>query len=302
MGKTKHYIGERINDLTIVGRDMTKPSGNGRHISWLCQCSCGNIISVESHKLSKRQDCGHSRKIRQSIIGKVYDDLTVIGFSDNTDLAGNPKVICQCKCGAIVERSKNSLFNTKYHSCEDCKEKLGTFKGLTEEEINNRIGQKFGRLTIIERTEEYAAGGSEKLWLCKCDCGNYKKARYSMLKEGRVSSCGCLVSKGEMKILSILQENNIPYKEQFSFDDLKSNYNRKLKFDFAIFDDKQELQCLIEYQGIQHYDSSMKYYDEAAQERDNQKREYCKRNNIKLIEIPYTDFNVLSYDYLMKRL
>ena len=108
--------------------------------------------------------------------------------------------------------------------------------------------------------------------------------------------------RAENALKRVLEENNIPYKEQFSFDDLKSNCNRKLKFDFAIFDDKQELQCLIEYQGIQHYDSSMKYYDETAQERDNQKREYCKRNNIKLIEIPYTDFNILSYDYLMKRL
>jgi hypothetical protein len=302
MGKTKHYIGEKINDLTIVGRDMTKPSGNGHHISWLCECSCGKIISVESHKLSQRKDCGHSRNTRKNIIGKTYDDLTVIGFSENTDLAGNSKVICQCKCGNIVERSRNSLFGKKFHTCENCKLKIGTFKGLTEEEVNERIGQKFGRLTILERTDEYTTGGSERLWLCKCDCGNYKKVRYSTLKEGRVSSCGCLVSKGEMKILSILQEHNIPYKEQFSFSDLKSNHNKKLKFDFAIFNDDNELQCLIEYQGIQHYDSSMKYYDEAAQERDNLKREYCKRNNIKLVEIPYTDFDILTYNYLLERL
>lgn len=301
MGKTKHYIGEKINDLTILERDMTKLSGNGHHISWICECSCGKIISVESHKLAKRKDCGHSKNFYKNIIGKTYDDLTVIGFSENTNSEGKPKLICQCKCGNIVERSRKSLFNKKFHTCENCKLKTSIL-GLTEEEVNKRIGQKFGRLTVLERTNEYSAGGAEKLWLCKCDCGNYKKARYSMLKEGKVNSCGCLVSKGEMKILSILQEYNIPYKEQFSFSDLKSKHEKRLKFDFAIFNDCNELQCLIEYQGIQHYDSSSEYYNEEGQERDRLKREYCKKNNIKLVEIPYTDFEILTDSYLLERL
>ena len=302
MGKTKHYIGEKINELTIVGRDITKPSGNGHHIYWICECSCGKVISVQSNKLLKQKSCGHLQRTRKDIVGRVYDDLTVIGISENTNASGEPKIICQCKCGNIVERSRNSLFSKKYHTCEKCKIKEGSFNGLSEDEINSRIGQRFGKLIVVELTDEYTASGSERLWLCKCDCGNYKKARYSTLKEGRVNSCGCLVSKGETKILSILQENNIPYKEQYSFEDLRSSRNKKLKFDFAIFNEDNEVKCLIEYQGIQHYDSSAKFYHEEGIERDNLKREYCKKNNIKLIEIPYTDFKILDYDYLLKRL
>lgn len=33
---------------------------------------------------------------------------------------------------------------------------------------------------------------------------------------------------------------------------------------------------------------------------DKKKREYCKKNNLKLIEIPYTDFNKIDIDYLKK--
>ena len=47
-------------------------------------------------------------------------------------------------------------------------------------------GQKFGRLTVIERIE------GKDMWRCKCDCGNETTARGSTLIQGRKRSCGCL--------------------------------------------------------------------------------------------------------------
>lgn len=50
-------------------------------------------------------------------------------------------------------------------------------------------GQKFNKLLIVERR------GSDKLghplWLCKCDCGNYKICRGDKVKTGKIKSCGC---------------------------------------------------------------------------------------------------------------
>ncbi|BAE47738.1 hypothetical protein G8S49_06570 [Clostridium botulinum C] len=63
-----------------------------------------------------------------------------------------------------------------------------------------------------------------------------------------------------------------------------------LKFDFAIFEDKEQnkLKCLIEYDGEFHY---KKYYVEQnfeiQQIHDQRKDNYCKEHNIKLIRIPY---------------
>ena len=34
---------------------------------------------------------------------------------------------------------------------------------------------------------------------------------------------------------------------------------------------------------------------------DNKKRRYCALNEIKLIEIPYTEENLISYDYIMEK-
>lgn len=50
-------------------------------------------------------------------------------------------------------------------------------------------GQKFGRLTVIERAGSDT--GRNALWVCKCDCGNEKVvAGYRMLR-GTTTSCGC---------------------------------------------------------------------------------------------------------------
>jgi hypothetical protein len=35
---------------------------------------------------------------------------------------------------------------------------------------------------------------------------------------------------------------------------------------------------------------------------DNLKRDYCKNKNIKLIEIPYWDFDKISLEYLQERI
>lgn len=50
-------------------------------------------------------------------------------------------------------------------------------------------GRRFGRLTVI--SEDDARWSGSVVWLCKCDCGNYKRVRASHLKRGAVISCGC---------------------------------------------------------------------------------------------------------------
>src|ERR1700749_1840516 len=57
----------------------------------------------------------------------------------------------------------------------------------------NLIGQKFGRLTVIERAEDVFQPSGRKIirWLCQCSCGNTKIVNRSALTGG-TQSCGCL--------------------------------------------------------------------------------------------------------------
>lgn len=110
-------------------------------------------------------------------------------------------------------------------------------------------------------------------------------------------------SRGEIKIEEVLLEAGLVFEEEYSFPDLVSTNGRPLRFDFAIFDDEHQLEFLIEYQGIQHYEPKSKFGGYSGlrkqQYNDMQKRIYCKKHNIILIEIPYTDEGRVDYDYIM---
>lgn len=62
---------------------------------------------------------------------------------------------------------------------------MGKFKDLT--------GERFGRLTVLRRTENHIQpnGVPVVMWECQCDCENIIITRSSSLICGRTFSCGC---------------------------------------------------------------------------------------------------------------
>ena len=111
-------------------------------------------------------------------------------------------------------------------------------------------------------------------------------------------------SRGEIKICEILAAAGLPFIEEYSFPDLLSHKNVPLRFDFAVMDDNGDLDFLIEFQGVQHYEPKSKFGGIAGlrqqQYYDMLKREYCKKHNITLVLIPYYDEGRLNYDYIMR--
>lgn len=55
--------------------------------------------------------------------------------------------------------------------------------------VKDLTGQRFGRLTVIERRGSDKCGNA--LWLCKCNCENEIVASSNNLKSGHTTSCGC---------------------------------------------------------------------------------------------------------------
>lgn len=111
-------------------------------------------------------------------------------------------------------------------------------------------------------------------------------------------------SRGEIKVYEILKSADLDFVEEYSFPDLVSSKGRPLRFDFCVFDDSGNIDFLLEYQGIQHYQAKSKFGGVAGlrkqQYNDMRKREYCNKHNIPLVLIPYWDDPVLDYDYIMK--
>ena len=110
-------------------------------------------------------------------------------------------------------------------------------------------------------------------------------------------------SRGEIKIEEILTQAGLVFKEEYIFPDLLSSSGRPLRFDFAVFDDDGDIDFLIEYQGVQHYEAKSKFGGYGGlrkqQYNDMKKREYCQKHEIKLIAIPYWDEGRIDYDYIM---
>lgn len=112
-------------------------------------------------------------------------------------------------------------------------------------------------------------------------------------------------SRGEIKIEEILRNAELNFKEEYIFPDLKSSSGRPLRFDFVVFDDDGKIDFLIEYQGKQHYEASSKFGGKRGlyqqQFNDNKKRRFCALHGLNLIEIPYTEEHLISYDYIMEK-
>ena len=233
--------------------------------------------------------------------GNKYGHLTVKSFAGRSK-RGEILWNCQCDCGTFEIRSGVVLRNQGHNAmCDKCRR-----ENMSKIRLNDLTGQTINKLYIEKRVGARKISGLA-LYQCLClNCGNRIIADSGALTYNNQISCGCINSSGEYKITKILQELNIPFKKQFKIDECKNKL--PLPFDFAIFNLQEKLCCLIEFQGRQHYyktEGSWKDTEENFQERlkrDQIKRNYCEENNIPLIEIPYTELDKLSNEYIQNLL
>lgn len=231
------------------------------------------------------------------LTGQKFGRLTVLEKDANRITKSGSYWICQCECGKIKSIKSSSLRRGEIQSCgclrnersKAAKEELGL--------VDNLVGQKFGFLTVISKSEQRGSGG-EVYWNCVCDCGKTTTVRGHSLKrkdENRTVSCGCKhMSIGEYNIQKTLMDNNIPFINQYVFVDLP-----KSRYDFAIVLGNDVLR-LVEFDGEQHYQDVPAWGGlELIQQRDQIKNEYALSHNIPLIRIPYWERDNITLDMIM---
>lgn len=228
-------------------------------------------------------------------IGNVYGYLTVIARAEN-DKDNRAQWLCKCKCGNEVIVRGKSLRNGNTKSC-GCYQKERAAQSNMDR-VGNLIGQRFGKLQVISEAGfiTHTNGKRSRIYNCLCDCGNYCQIQHQYLAFGDTTSCGCIRSKGEFQIEQLLKEHNINFQREYSFENLKDKLS--LRFDFAIFNNKNELLGLIEYQGEQHYCKSNGFYSEDLIKHDKMKIDFCNKNNIKLKHIIYKKNYNLTWEDL----
>ncbi len=63
-------------------------------------------------------------------------------------------------------------------------------RAMANANFKELIGQRFGRLAVLERWANTPSGGAR--WRCGCDCGRWSVVRSDSLMRGKTTSCGCL--------------------------------------------------------------------------------------------------------------
>lgn len=217
-------------------------------------------------------------------LNNKYGLLTPIALTK--DKNNRTAWLCKCDCGNTKIVRGSDLRKGKITSCgKQCPLRY-TRNGVFVDETGN----KYGLLTVMYRVN--FDHKTKIKWHCKCECGNECDVSGADLRSGNQISCGCLRSKGEREINTILLEKNIQFKKEYSFDDLRGINNGKLRFDFAIFNNNI-LKGLIEFQGEQHFYPVKAFGGiETFKERtynDQKKLDYCENNNIPLLLLRKTD-------------
>ena len=117
------------------------------------------------------------------LVGQRFGKLIVVA-QDKSFEGNGSQWICDCDCGTkgvLVRREMLIRGKTKSCGCYKKEYLQSVFKDLT--------GQRFGKLTVIERFDKKG----KTYWLCDCDCGTKGViASSSDLKKGDKASCGCV--------------------------------------------------------------------------------------------------------------
>lgn len=194
------------------------------------------------------------------------------------ELRKNNKIYYQVQCilcGSIRQVRADNL----HQQCRSCASKSRVEKGNTSI-IDDLTGRTFGNWIVLYKAKK------QNYWHCKdIITGTERDVFRGNLTSGRSKGDGSVLSWGETQISYLLNKYNISYKKEFIFKDFKTDKNGTPRFDFAIFNENDELYGLIEYDGRQHYNYNknwkMKKQDfDRLLYIDNLKNQYCIKNNI----------------------
>lgn len=279
--------------------------------------------STESKKIAFKKN---SLQFHQERLDEKYGvgRFTILEKESLEETEGN-FVFLRCnKCGNVYKLPYSTI---RHYICEDMKcdpcpncdklEKdakrlkyfIDKFTTINENR-ENKLDLDFSKSYVgtVKRGEKYNA----KIYNIKCNkCGLYFDVLARSLMY-MVKCPHCSMSVGETIIESWLRNNKLEFTEQYSLktDELEElGYPLGLLIDFTLTIENREY--WIEYNGEQHYSYCPHFKDDlndfySQLKRDEYVCNYCERNNITLIELPWTlkleDISCILNDLLINKI
>ena len=239
---------------------------------------CPDCTKVLTTKRMRKGTSRYKEEVKE-LVGSEYSILGRYGV-DNKEKV---KTV-HTTCGHVYYVSPHEFLSGR--RCPKC---FGTplkTQEEFEEEVHSLVGDEY---SVVGK---YVSTG-KPIEIKHNTCGKVNNVTpNSFLRGSRCFNCNRYLSKGESAIEEYLKDNDVYFEKEYRFEDLKNSH--LLRFDFAVLDGS-EIKALIEYDGIQHFepvdffggDSRLEY----QKRNDALKNSYCRENNLKLIRIPYWDYD-----------
>ena len=305
-----------------------------------CQCvQCHHEWEETPKELKKARtkcpSCGNKRGVdwkRKKIIDEYNGEFDI-------EVYGVSGLKCHCKkcdCDFVVKSYKNTI------SCPECRtnnrneRKKELFsKGLTsvhkpehcmDSNVQRGIITRtltgydpdcilyYSRAEFVELVRRITPNivildeniDSSKKVRCKCKTCNSEWSTWVHYLTRGAPCPKCKGSAGERAVATYLDDNDIEYIREYSFDDCRDKM--PLRFDFYL----PEKNAVIEFDGIQHFmPVSFVHTDDresvaeqfrGLQKRDENKNKYCLRKGVHMLRIRYDEKNIAGVieDFLNK--
>ncbi len=276
--------------------------GNQEKVEIICPIH-GSFLQSPNNHISKGRGCpkckGGVRSNTEDFINKSKEihgnkyDYSLVDYKNNSDYV---KIICPTH-GVFSQSPASHL---RGRGCPDCGmeskiEKLVRKDSDFIERANQVHNNKYDYSDVDYRNA-----------LTKVEIICSIHGPFLQTPGSHLAGNGCPIcreSKGEMLVQEILEKNSIESIRQKIFLDctnkLKGKSCKKLPFDFYL----PKINAIIEYDGQQHY---IPVWGEETfknlQRLDKIRNQYCKKNGIKLIRIPYTMNKEEIEPYILKEL
>jgi hypothetical protein len=232
-------------------------------------------IKIAHNKLSPEEFIKRCSKIHQN----KYD------YSKTEYIKTDLKVSILCPMHGIFEQLASA--HLAGHGCAKCsQERIGLSRRLSHQTIIEMFRKIHGD-TYDYSMMNYVGMHTEITILCFEHGAFSQTPHHHIYSQNKCPFCSNKVSRGEKKIINILDEFNVNYTHQKKFDDCKNIFC--LAFDFYI----EEYNLIIEYDGKQHFEPVSFFGGEEKfnkqKKNDDIKNNYCKEKNINLLRIRYDE-------------
>lgn len=209
-------IGDSWNSLKIIGK-----SEKENH--WDVQCNCGNIVSVHSGAI-KRKEYNTCGKCFKNLLGEKIGRLEVIKYLGIFPISENKRANyweCLCDCGNRKILMYTQITQKLVLSCGCLRQEQASINSKNSMKYDDDIsGNVYNLWTVLKKSIK---NKNIQMFTCQCFCGTIRDVDKYSLVNFITNSCGCETRKnvsiaklknltgmvfGHLSILELLKERS----------------------------------------------------------------------------------------------